>query len=218
MPALTVKQRLESKLHFKLERVCVAAAGRALRTKRAEFEMELPGTDLIDDEVISRLEAGAISKAEEAFDAENRAAEDGRRFYLQIEKPEIGRNSRIDSRYWLQSDTCHLQPDFVHGGVEAFHYLAWQEGRYRQSPASQSGDGGYWRGNFGYCRLYGRKCYGIYASICKAAVSPSFTPVSLLPPPARNSAEGAFPLISSIFSAISRQRRSVRGAGNSVYQ
>ncbi len=44
--------------------------------------MELPGTDLIDDEVISRLEAGAISKAEEAFDAENRAAEDGRRFYL----------------------------------------------------------------------------------------------------------------------------------------
>ncbi len=77
-----VKQRLESKLHFKLERVCVAAAGRALRTKRAEFEMELTGTDLIDDEVISRLEAGAISKAEEAFDAENRAAEDGRRFYL----------------------------------------------------------------------------------------------------------------------------------------
>ena len=77
-----VKQRLESKLHFKLERVCVAAAGRALRTKRAEFEMDLSGTELIDDEVISRLEAGAISKAEEVFDAENRAAEDGRRFYL----------------------------------------------------------------------------------------------------------------------------------------
>lgn len=77
-----VKQRLESKLHFKLERVCVAAAGRALRTKRAEFEMEVSGTELIDDEVISRLEAGAISKAEEAFDAENRAAEDNRRFYL----------------------------------------------------------------------------------------------------------------------------------------
>lgn len=77
-----VKQRLESKLHFKLERVCVAAAGRALRTKRAEFEMEISGTELIDDEVISRLEAGAISKAEEAFDAENRAAEDNRRFYL----------------------------------------------------------------------------------------------------------------------------------------
>ncbi|MCI8374057.1 MAG: pilus assembly protein PilM [Lachnospiraceae bacterium] len=77
-----VKQKLESKLHFKLDRVCVAAAGRALRTKRAEFEMELPEAELIDDEVISRLEAGAISKAEEAFDAENRLAEDGRRFYL----------------------------------------------------------------------------------------------------------------------------------------
>lgn len=77
-----VKQRLESKLHFKLERVCVAAAGRALRTKRAEFEMEVSGTELIDDEIISRLEAGAISKAEEVFDAENRAMEDNRRFYL----------------------------------------------------------------------------------------------------------------------------------------
>ena len=77
-----VKQRLESKLHFKLERVCVAAAGRALRTKRAEFEMDVLGTELIDDEVISRLEAGAVSKAEEAFDAENRAEEDNRRFYL----------------------------------------------------------------------------------------------------------------------------------------
>lgn len=77
-----VKQKLESKLHFKLERVCVAAAGRALRTKRAEFEMEVSGKDLINDEVISRLEAGAISKAEEAFDAENRSMEDNRRFYL----------------------------------------------------------------------------------------------------------------------------------------
>ena len=77
-----VKQRLESKLHFKLERVCVAAAGRALRTKRAEFEMEVSGKELIDDEIISRLEAGAISKAEEVFDAENRAMEDNRRFYL----------------------------------------------------------------------------------------------------------------------------------------
>ena len=44
--------------------------------------MEVSGKDLIDDEVISRLEAGAISKAEEAFDAENRSMEDNRRFYL----------------------------------------------------------------------------------------------------------------------------------------
>lgn len=77
-----VKRRLEEKLGFRLERVCVAAAGRALRTKRADFEMTLPGTQLIDDEMISRLEAGAISRAEELFDAENAAENDSRRFYL----------------------------------------------------------------------------------------------------------------------------------------
>ncbi len=77
-----VKKRLEAKTHIQLERVCVAAAGRALKTKRADYEMELPGTQLIDDEIISRLEAGAITKAEEAFDAENEAREDSRRFYL----------------------------------------------------------------------------------------------------------------------------------------
>ena len=77
-----VKKRLEEKIQFKLTRVCVAAAGRALRTKRAEYEMDLPGTQLIDEETISRLEAGAISKAEEIFDAENEAEHDTRRFYL----------------------------------------------------------------------------------------------------------------------------------------
>ncbi len=80
--AKKVKKRLEAKTHIKLERVCVAAAGRALRTKRADYELELPGTQLIDDEIISRLESGAITKAEEAFDAENEAADDSRRYYL----------------------------------------------------------------------------------------------------------------------------------------
>lgn len=77
-----VKERLENKTRVRLTRVCVAAAGRALKTKRAEFELHLPGTQLIDDEIISRLEAGAITRAEEAFDAENEAKEDLRRFYL----------------------------------------------------------------------------------------------------------------------------------------
>ena len=77
-----VKKRLEEKTHIRLTRVCVAATGRALKTKRAEYEMELPGTQLIDDEIISRLEAGAITRAEEAFDADNESAEDSRRFYL----------------------------------------------------------------------------------------------------------------------------------------
>ncbi len=77
-----VKERLEEKTHIHLTRVCVAAAGRALKTKRAEFELHLPGTQLIDDEIISRLEAGAITRAEEAFDTENEAKEEMRRFYL----------------------------------------------------------------------------------------------------------------------------------------
>ncbi|MCI9215720.1 cell division FtsA domain-containing protein [Lachnospiraceae bacterium 42-17] len=77
-----VKKRLEEKLNFQLNRVCVAAAGRALRTKRADYELTLPGPKLIDDEMISRLEAGAISRAEELFDAENAADNDSRRFYL----------------------------------------------------------------------------------------------------------------------------------------
>ncbi len=57
-----VKKRLENQLGLTLDRVCVAAAGRALRTRRADFEMELSGTQMIDDEIISRLEAGAINK------------------------------------------------------------------------------------------------------------------------------------------------------------
>ena len=77
-----IKKKLETKLRVKLTRVCVAAAGRALQTRRADFELELPGTQLIDDEIISRLEAGAIGKAEEAFEADNHAEGDARRFYL----------------------------------------------------------------------------------------------------------------------------------------
>lgn len=77
-----VKRRLEGKLHTNLKRVCVAAAGRALRTSRVDYEMELPGIQLIGDETINRLEAGAISKAEEIFDAENESLDDSRRFYL----------------------------------------------------------------------------------------------------------------------------------------
>lgn len=80
--AAKVKKRLEEKTRIRLSRVCVAAAGRALKTKRADFEMNLPGTQLIDDEIISRLEAGAITRAEEIFDKENEAQHDSRRFYL----------------------------------------------------------------------------------------------------------------------------------------
>ena len=65
--ARTVTERLESRLGVRLERVCVAAAGRALRTQTGSFSLELPGEQPIDAEQISRLEAGAVSVAEEAL-------------------------------------------------------------------------------------------------------------------------------------------------------
>lgn len=65
--ARTVTQRLENRLGVHLERVCVAAAGRALRTQTGSFMLELPEEQSIDAEQISRLEAGAVSAAEEAL-------------------------------------------------------------------------------------------------------------------------------------------------------
>ena len=54
MLAKRVKRRLESRLKVKLNQVCVAAAGRALRTKRADFEMELRRSQVIDQPSRSR--------------------------------------------------------------------------------------------------------------------------------------------------------------------
>ena len=68
--ARTVTQRLAGRLGVCLERVCVAAAGRALRTQRGSFTLELPEEQSIDAEQISRLEAGAVSAAEEALQAD----------------------------------------------------------------------------------------------------------------------------------------------------
>ena len=63
--ARTVTERLESRLGVHLERVSVAAAGRALRTQKGSFTLELPEEQSIDEEQISALEAGAVSAAEE---------------------------------------------------------------------------------------------------------------------------------------------------------
>ena len=62
--ARTVTERLQGRLGVRLERVCVAAAGRALRTQKGAFTLELPEEQSIDAEQISRLEAGAVSAAE----------------------------------------------------------------------------------------------------------------------------------------------------------
>lgn len=62
-----VTARLEQRLECKLKRVCIAAAGRALRTEKGHFAMELPKVRRINDELIGQLEAGAVSSAETAL-------------------------------------------------------------------------------------------------------------------------------------------------------
>lgn len=77
-----VKKRLEKQLDLELRRVSIAAAGRALRTQRVTYEIELPDVQLITEETISRLEAGAISAAEAEFAGESGEEQAQRRFYL----------------------------------------------------------------------------------------------------------------------------------------
>ena len=69
--ARTVTERLEERLGVRLERVCVAAAGRALRTQSGSFALDLSDEKSITAEMISRLEAGALSAAEEALQVED---------------------------------------------------------------------------------------------------------------------------------------------------
>nr|WP_308628472.1 cell division FtsA domain-containing protein [uncultured Eisenbergiella sp.] len=65
--AVRVREELEAQSGCRLEQVYVAAAGRALITQAASFTLELPGTDLITEETVSRLEAGAVQEAQKAF-------------------------------------------------------------------------------------------------------------------------------------------------------
>ncbi|MBR2131750.1 MAG: rod shape-determining protein [Oscillospiraceae bacterium] len=65
--ARAVTERLEQKLEVQLKRVCVAAAGRALRTQRGVFGMDLPEERTINANDIGEMEAGAVGAAEEAL-------------------------------------------------------------------------------------------------------------------------------------------------------
>ena len=69
--ARTVMQRLENRTRLHMCRVCVAAAGRALKSEQAGFTLELTGTQQITEEVISQLEAGAVSEAEKRIAAQS---------------------------------------------------------------------------------------------------------------------------------------------------
>lgn len=77
--ARSVTDRLEARLETRLERVCVAAAGRSLRTQNGTFAMDLPDDRAITQNVISQLEAGAISAVEESL---QESAEERRQYFL----------------------------------------------------------------------------------------------------------------------------------------
>ena len=77
--ARRVTGRMEAKLGCQLSRVCVAAAGRALRTEKGRFAMDLPQVTRIDSDLIAQLESGAVAAAESAL---GQGQEGERRFYL----------------------------------------------------------------------------------------------------------------------------------------
>lgn len=78
--AMSVKEQIEAKLDVTLTRVCVAAAGRALKTERATYEMDVPNGQAIDADLINQLESGAIEKIEDSL--RESAADSYKQFYL----------------------------------------------------------------------------------------------------------------------------------------
>lgn len=68
--AKQVKEKLEKRVGYPLRHVCVAAAGRALKTQKASYELALKQSQVIDEELVCRLEAGAIEAAERQFNPE----------------------------------------------------------------------------------------------------------------------------------------------------
>lgn len=78
--AASVKERIEAKLEMKLSRVCVAAAGRALKTERTSHEIEVPDGKSIDEDLINQLESGAIEKIDDMLSES--VSEAYKQFYL----------------------------------------------------------------------------------------------------------------------------------------
>ncbi|EOC99905.1 cell division FtsA domain-containing protein [Caldisalinibacter kiritimatiensis] len=63
-----VKERLEEKLNMELDKVAIAAAGRALRTERVRLDREIDSTREIDRKLVESLEMEAIQKAQQVLD------------------------------------------------------------------------------------------------------------------------------------------------------
>ncbi|OLO40475.1 cell division protein [Alkalihalophilus pseudofirmus] len=60
---IEIKSLLEQK-HGKLAKVCVAAAGRSLKTKRSKVEIQISGKNIVNQEDILHLELSAVQQAQ----------------------------------------------------------------------------------------------------------------------------------------------------------
>ena len=74
-----VTRRLEERMGLKLERACVAAAGRALRTAQGHGVLELPETGKLGEEQLGQLEATAVADAEQHL---QEGEDQGQRLFL----------------------------------------------------------------------------------------------------------------------------------------
>ncbi len=59
-----VIDRIEQRLQMRIKRVCVAAAGRSLRSQKASYTMEFEEPRQVSDEIVNQLEANALAAAE----------------------------------------------------------------------------------------------------------------------------------------------------------
>ena len=102
--ARRVTDRLEEKLDCTLERVCVAAAGRALRTEQGSCTMEFPESVRITNDIIGRLESGAVAEAEamlgQAYSLLIARVKDG------ADAPQVARDiyDKVDTAKWICVD------------------------------------------------------------------------------------------------------------------
>ncbi|MEG1631809.1 MAG: cell division FtsA domain-containing protein [Hydrogenoanaerobacterium sp.] len=75
--ATAVKARLEQRVKTKFKNVCVAAAGRSLKTAKASFQIDFSAPESITETRVYELEMGAVTAARESLDAEK----EGTRYY-----------------------------------------------------------------------------------------------------------------------------------------
>ena len=74
-----VREKLESRLQTKLDKVSIAAAGRSLKTSKAVVEREVDPYIHIDKDIIGSLEIEAIQKAQKEMESQN--SQDSTEYY-----------------------------------------------------------------------------------------------------------------------------------------